>query len=253
MADKLDKSLDEIFSNRTKRGEDEEERDGIRGRNRTVRRGRKARQNMRTHPYRRSNPHIAGGNEPEHTNLMQVVKVSGESNARSIASAIANTSRNAEAPTVLATGPLAINQAIKAITIARTYLEDDGIDLRAHCEFEDVKGFKTKIQLSKARSKPRGPKINKDDLCVKKSSDPFKVAGAIAARVRDMGKAVGVYAKGSEAVSIMIKSVYISCNYLDEDNLGLLFVPTFMELENKIGDTMQSSTYLKLTLLMHQL
>eukprot|EP00954_Amorphochlora_amoebiformis_P023045 1357564-Amorphochlora_amoeboformis.AAC.1 len=195
--DKLDKSIEEIIDDEKKttpsRG-----RGGGRGRGGRNRRAKEG----RVHPYKSSGNNRTGGGRKGPRNL----KVGGSSNVKSVAGSIAKTTRESEAPTVLAIGVDAINQAVKAITIARIYLEENNVDLRAQTDFEDLKGFKTTTRLFKASQKPRGPKIDKDDLCVKSGSDHFKVAGAIAARVRD-GLSVGIYAKGSEAVSTMVKSV----------------------------------------------
>jgi len=220
MVDKLSKSLEEIWEEESERWKRRQ------GPGRNVHR--KSRQRNRSHPYRRTKIE-----ERRSTEGPKMLKVSGESNVRSVAGGIAGVCRSGlEAPIILATGPAAINQAVKAISIARGFLDEDHIDLRAKCEFEDIKGFKTEIKLSKATSKPRAPKKSEDDLYVSPKSDPFKVAGAIAARIRDSkhsspstastfsSKAVGILAKGSAAVSIMIKSVSVARGYLDEENIG---------------------------------
>ena len=70
-----------------------------------------------------------------------LLKVSSESKPNSVAGAICNIVReNARnnPPAVMATGPAAINQAMKAIAIARKYLldEEEPIDLLVFPKFE---------------------------------------------------------------------------------------------------------------------
>lgn len=60
---------------------------------------------------------------------MEILKVSAKSSPNSVAGAIAGVVREREAVEVQAVGAGALNQAIKAIAIARGYLAPTGIDL----------------------------------------------------------------------------------------------------------------------------
>ena len=60
---------------------------------------------------------------------MEILKVSAKSSPNSVAGAIAGVVREREAVEVQAVGACAINQAIKALAIARGYLAPTGIDL----------------------------------------------------------------------------------------------------------------------------
>jgi stage V sporulation protein S len=60
---------------------------------------------------------------------MTIMKVAATSNPRAVAGAVANTVREAQHADVQAIGPKAVNQAIKAIAIARGYVASNGIDL----------------------------------------------------------------------------------------------------------------------------
>lgn len=60
---------------------------------------------------------------------MEILKVSAKSSPNSVAGAIAGVVKEREAVEVQAVGASAINQAIKAIAIARGYLAPTGIDL----------------------------------------------------------------------------------------------------------------------------
>ncbi|HKI58923.1 MAG TPA: stage V sporulation protein S [Longimicrobiales bacterium] len=61
---------------------------------------------------------------------MEILRVSGSSRPNSVAGAIAAILRNEGEVEVQAIGPHAVNQAVKAIAIARSYIEAEGLDLR---------------------------------------------------------------------------------------------------------------------------
>lgn len=66
------------------------------------------------------------------------LKVSAHSRPSAVAGAIAGVIRSQPAVDVQAIGAGAINQAIKAVIIARSYLKDDGFDLICIPSFLDV-------------------------------------------------------------------------------------------------------------------
>jgi stage V sporulation protein S len=59
---------------------------------------------------------------------MDVIKVSAKSRSTSVAGAIAGVMREVGRAEVQAIGAGAVNQAVKAVAIARVYLQQDGID-----------------------------------------------------------------------------------------------------------------------------
>ena len=67
------------------------------------------------------------------------LKVSSKSNPNSVAGALAASLRERERAELQAVGAGAINQAVKAVAIARAYLKDGGLDLRCVPSFIDVK------------------------------------------------------------------------------------------------------------------
>lgn len=67
-----------------------------------------------------------------------VLKVSAKSNPNSVAGALAAALRERETAELQAVGAGAINQAIKAIAIARSYLKSSEIDLACVPSFIDV-------------------------------------------------------------------------------------------------------------------
>lgn len=60
---------------------------------------------------------------------IEVLRVSGSSRPNSVAGAIAALLRNEGEVEVQAIGPHAVNQAVKAIAIARSYIQPEGLGL----------------------------------------------------------------------------------------------------------------------------
>jgi stage V sporulation protein S len=69
---------------------------------------------------------------------MNIIKVSANSRTAAVAGAIAGVMREHRFAEVQAIGAGAVNQAIKAVILARGYLVNDGIDLICVPEFVDV-------------------------------------------------------------------------------------------------------------------
>lgn len=69
---------------------------------------------------------------------MDIIKVSAHSRSTAVAGAIAGVMRDARHAEVQAIGASAVNQAIKAIAIARSYLVADNMDLSCAPEFVDL-------------------------------------------------------------------------------------------------------------------
>src|SRR5581483_7585242 len=69
---------------------------------------------------------------------MDVLKVSSKSNPNAVAGALANVIRSARAVELQVVGAGALNQAVKAVAIARNYLADTAIDLVCIPAFADV-------------------------------------------------------------------------------------------------------------------
>jgi len=70
---------------------------------------------------------------------MDIIKVSGTSRTSAVAGAIAGVVRENKRAEVQAIGASAINQAVKAMALARGYLANDGFDIIFIPEFVDVK------------------------------------------------------------------------------------------------------------------
>lgn len=69
---------------------------------------------------------------------MDVIKVSAHSRSTAVAGAIAGVMRETRHAEVQAIGASAVNQAVKAIAIARNYLALDGIELICFPEFVEI-------------------------------------------------------------------------------------------------------------------
>jgi stage V sporulation protein S len=69
---------------------------------------------------------------------MGILKVAAHSNATATAGALANTIRQQGEAEIQGIGPKAVNQAVKAIAIARSYLASSGVDLVTLPGFVDV-------------------------------------------------------------------------------------------------------------------
>ena len=69
---------------------------------------------------------------------MDIIKVSARSRSTSVAGAIAGVVRDKNRAEVQAIGAGAVNQAVKAVAIARGYLALDGLDVICMPEFSEV-------------------------------------------------------------------------------------------------------------------
>ena len=95
--------------------------------------------------------------EPQRTPASGVLKVSAQSNPNSVAGALAGVMREKPNCELQAIGAGATNQAIKAIAIARSYLQTADIDLVCVPEFTDVEidgNVRTAIRLLVERRTP---------------------------------------------------------------------------------------------------
>ena len=74
----------------------------------------------------------------EETKKMEVLKVSAKSNPNSVAGALAGVMREAGGAEVQAIGAGALNQAVKAVAIARGFVAPGGLDLVCVPAFTDI-------------------------------------------------------------------------------------------------------------------
>ena len=69
---------------------------------------------------------------------MNLIKVSGTSRTSAVAGAISGIFRDNKRAVVQAIGAIAVNQAVKALALSRSYLEEDGYEVIFIAEFIDV-------------------------------------------------------------------------------------------------------------------
>ncbi len=69
---------------------------------------------------------------------MNIIKVSGTSRTSAVAGAIAGVFRENKRAEVQAIGAIAVNQAVKALVLAKGYLLDDGYEVVFMPEFVDL-------------------------------------------------------------------------------------------------------------------
>ncbi|HDN04880.1 MAG TPA: stage V sporulation protein S [Chloroflexi bacterium] len=82
---------------------------------------------------------------------MNIIKVSATSRTSAVAGAIAGIFREQKVANVQAIGASAVNQAVKAVALARNYLAEDGYDVVSIPEFVDVEidgNVRTAIRLN---------------------------------------------------------------------------------------------------------
>lgn len=70
---------------------------------------------------------------------MEILRVSSKSNPNSVAGALAGVIRESGSAEIQAIGAGAINQAVKAVAIARGFLATSGVDLICVPSFTDIK------------------------------------------------------------------------------------------------------------------
>jgi len=193
----------------------------------------------------------SGGNKTR-SQSARLLHVSGQSPVKQVAGAISWISREGECPKLLATLAPAINQASKAVAIARKFLEEDKIDIACYPMFtpgrrRQDESFTFVLRKSTIRA------VVLDDgtqeLKVSKQSNPGTVAGAIAARVRE-GQRVVLSSIGPISVSRAISSIAIARQYLAEDGVDISFRPSFVNIEFDDG---RRSSCLQFQLLAQQI
>jgi stage V sporulation protein S len=70
--------------------------------------------------------------------FMSVIKVSARSRTAAVAGAVAGVIRESQRAEVQAIGAGAVNQALKAIVIAKGYLAEEGVDIVCDPSFVDI-------------------------------------------------------------------------------------------------------------------
>jgi len=183
----------------------------------------------------------------------RTLNVSGQSPVKQVAGAISWISRGGECPRLLATQSAAVNQAAKAVAIARKFLEDDNIDIACYPMFTPGRRRQDESFTFLLQKINRWSNVGRNDgsqeLKVSKLSNPGTVAGAIAARVRE-GQRVVLSSIGARSVSKAICSIVIARQYLAEDGVDISCRPSFLNIEFEDG---RRSSCLQFKLLAQQI
>ncbi|GAB4813331.1 hypothetical protein N2152v2_000377 [Parachlorella kessleri] len=178
----------------------------------------------------------------EEAYLANFIKVTASQEPRTYAAKLAWNARKNELMPMLATGPPAINTAVKAVAIARKLLEDDNLELYCQPAFRDRNmGNSLALYLTAKRKPLNPPGANEpSDLTVSRTSKPQVVAGAMAARARE-GVSPRITGIGPEAVCNAMVAACHARLYLENDRLDLKCLPSFEEV-TKEGDNQETRT-----------
>eukprot|EP00658_Telonema_sp_P-2_P012103 TRINITY_DN14610_c0_g1_i5.p1 TRINITY_DN14610_c0_g1~~TRINITY_DN14610_c0_g1_i5.p1 ORF type:complete len:359 (+),score=109.95 TRINITY_DN14610_c0_g1_i5:118-1194(+) len=176
---------------------------------------------------------------PEHEQPVEPqseLKVASTSDARKVAKAICGRMDDSQgaALTLLASGATSVNQAVKAIAIARKNMRDCGTELVMAATFPVASRSSSVVfTLSTTDIAVEAANDESTSLVVKPSSMPAKVAGAVAGRSRQ-GDVVQLVAKGKESVLIAVEALVAAVTFLEND-LRLLVAPRFIQTEEDNG------------------
>jgi len=164
----------------------------------------------------------------------RMLSVAASSNVKSLAGSIAHTSRGINPPILQAVGATSLNQAVKAIAVARTFLEADDIDLEVEVLRIHDNVIRNLMQL-KLSKKPRaalaGIKDDLIDLRCAATTETVALAGAIANNIRESSK-VRVTAIGPNPVFRAVDAIVKARLFLQKDSISIAFVPMFTTIES---------------------
>lgn len=159
----------------------------------------------------------------------KVLAVASGSPVKQVAGSIAHTSRESQPPVLSAVGSKSVNQAVKAIAIARSYVKANDIDLRVEVMRGPSGGEIKDLVYFVLKATTIDPLIDEKEYQNLKSSGksgPSALAGAIANNIRD-GKNVRITAVGQNPVFRAVDSIVFARKYLTNDVLDVDFQPQF--------------------------
>lgn len=165
------------------------------------------------------------------------IKVGAGSNVKSVAGKISHSARESEPPATLCIGASSINQAVKAICIARQYLKSDNLDLSFQPAFRGKeRRASVALYISKSPSTrtdaPTPVEGETVELPISSHSRPAQVAGALAARIRD-GANASLVAIGVDAVANAVLTIGNARLYLEQNNLDIRAAPEFITVQKE--------------------
>eukprot|EP00310_Coccolithus_braarudii_P014253 CAMPEP_0183357786 /NCGR_PEP_ID=MMETSP0164_2-20130417/47357_1 /TAXON_ID=221442 /ORGANISM="Coccolithus pelagicus ssp braarudi, Strain PLY182g" /LENGTH=271 /DNA_ID=CAMNT_0025531505 /DNA_START=23 /DNA_END=838 /DNA_ORIENTATION=+ len=153
------------------------------------------------------------------------------------AGSVAKFLREGTPPVVKAISPQNVNQAVKTLALARSYLADEGLDLYAAVDFPEYHSSSStanvNLHIAQKRERTDLSRVLAQ-LTVSGSSDPGKVAGAIAKTAREATslRRLCVSCAGPAAMLNALKAVFLARHYLKDDEVDLSIVPEFENVVN---------------------
>ena len=171
--------------------------------------------------------------------------VAAKSRVKPVAGSIARTTRDCDGlpPVLSAVGAASVNQAVKAIAIARDFLEADNVDLSVEISKQPQQNVKDVIVLS-LKQHIRGSLLKDidtekenevyQDMRSAANSTPGPLAGAIAKNVRD-GKTPRLTAIGQRPVFRAVCAIALARRYLKKEKIDLDMVPRFTQVKFENG------------------
>lgn len=171
---------------------------------------------------------------------MPTVLIGPTTDIKKSAGAVANLVREGTPPVIKAISAPNVNQAIKTLALARIYFLEEGIEAYAAVDFPEYDDSSGTANVNlHVMQKAKRTDLAKvvAQLQVSGSSEPGKVAGAIAATAREVVekntlKRMCVSCAGPAAMLNALKAVFLARRYLADDGVDLSVIPEFENVNN---------------------
>eukprot|EP00667_Euglena_gracilis_P019774 EG_transcript_21245 len=183
-------------------------------------------------PYDRPPPEPLDDSDPE------LLRVGPTTLPQRVAGAIAQRMRKAEKISLEASGSLACHQALKSCAIARTYLEEDSLDLSVQLEWLDSSRYHSgeekvmKFLIFDHKLRPYRMKAE-HPMKVAAWTKPEKTAGAIAMDIRS-DVPCSVSALGAESVYQGLRAMILARSFLSNEKLDFEFQPFYLDPDSNV-------------------
>lgn len=176
-----------------------------------------------------------------------IIKISPNTDPKASGGSIAHRLRSNPSTVVLCSRPESINQAVKSLAIARTFLEAENLTftvspvLRDYPEQERVTFIVTRSRLTSTQKRFSNTGASTDtdalavnDIRVAHASKTPVVAGSIAKRIRT-GDRTYVTAMGAASVANAVLAIIRARDYLSADDIDISFRASFVHFEVDAG------------------
>lgn len=153
------------------------------------------------------------------------------------AGAVANFLREGTPPVVKAISPANVNNAVKTLALARNYVAEEGLEIYVAVDFPeyDEHSGTANVNLHVFQKQQRSDLSRVlAQMSVSGTSEPGKVAGAIAATAREAvnPKRLCVSCAGPAAMLNALKAIFLARRYLVDDGIDLSVIPEFENVNN---------------------